>query len=57
MALENVKDFKSGRKQSKKLGEILKVKHDLQTSFGEIKQMQKGKLEKVSLREALNVFN
>jgi hypothetical protein len=31
------------------------VKRDLKASFGEIKQMQEGKLKKMSLKEALNV--
>ena len=57
MALENVKDFKSGKKKSKTLSEILKVKRDLKASFGEIKQMQQGKLGKVSLKKALDVLD
>lgn len=57
IALENVKDFKSGKKKSKTLSEILKVKRDLEASFSEIKQMQQGKLEKVSLKEALYILD
>jgi hypothetical protein len=56
-ALENIKDFESRKKRSKTLDEILKVKRDLEASFGEIKQMQQGKLKKVSLKEVLNVFS
>ena len=37
MALKNVKDFKSDKKKSKTLSEILKVKRDLEASFSEIK--------------------
>jgi hypothetical protein len=35
--------------------QLLKVKRDLKASFSEIKQMQSGKLKKMSLKEALNV--
>jgi hypothetical protein len=35
--------------------QLLKVKRDLKASFSEIKQMQSGKLKKISLKEALNV--
>ena len=37
--------------------QLLKVKQDLKASFGEIKQMQQGKLKKMTLKEALNVLN
>ena len=57
MALENVKDFKSGKKKSKTLSEILKVKRDLEASFSEIKQMQQGELGKVSLKEVLDILD
>ena len=34
--------------------QLLNVKRDLKASFGEIKQMQQGKLKKMSLKESLN---
>lgn len=50
-----VEDWDSLQEKFNRYEQLLKVKRDLKVSFGEIKQMQQGKLRKMSLKEALNV--
>ena len=50
-----VEDWDSLQEKFSKYEQLLKVKRDFKASFGEIKQMQQGKLKKMSLKEALNV--
>lgn len=50
-----VEDWDSLQEKFSRYEQLLKVKRDLKASFSEIKQMQQGKLKKMSLKEALNV--
>ncbi len=50
-----VEDWDSLQEKFNRYEQLLKVKRDLKASFSEIKQMQQGKLRKISLKEALNV--
>jgi cell shape-determining protein MreC len=50
-----VEDWDSLQEKFSKYEQLLKVKRDLKASFNDIKQMQQGKLKKMSLKEALNV--
>jgi hypothetical protein len=50
-----VEDRDSLQEKFSRYEQLLKVKRDLKASFGEIKQMQQGKLRKTSLKEVLNV--
>lgn len=50
-----VEDWDSLQEKFSRYEQLLKVKKDLKASFSEIKLMQQGKLEKMSLKEALNV--
>jgi cell shape-determining protein MreC len=50
-----VEDWDSLQEKFSRFEQLLKVKRDLKASFSEIKQMQQGKLKKMSLKEALNV--
>jgi len=50
-----VEDWNSLQEKFSRYEQLLKVKRDLKASFSEIKQMQQGKLKKMSLKEALNV--
>lgn len=50
-----VEDWDSLQEKFSRYEQLLKVKRDLKASFGEIKQMQQGKLKKMSLKEAFNV--
>ena len=52
-----VEDQDSLQEKFSRYEQLLKVKRDLKASFSEIKQMQQGKLKKVSLKEVLIVFN
>ena len=50
-----VEDWDLLQEKFNRYEQLLKVKRDLKASFSEIKQMQQGKLKKMSLKEALNV--
>jgi cell shape-determining protein MreC len=50
-----VEEWDSLQEKFSRYEQLLKVKRDLKASFSEIKQMQQGKLKKMSLRKALNV--
>ncbi|MBC7748373.1 MAG: hypothetical protein H7Z76_07330, partial [Methylotenera sp.] len=50
-----IEDWDSLQEKFSRYEQLLKVKRDLKASFSEIKQMQQGKLKKMSLKEALNV--
>jgi cell shape-determining protein MreC len=50
-----IEDWDSLQEKFSRYEQLLKVKRDLKASFSEIKQMQQGKLKKISLKEAFNV--
>ena len=50
-----VEDWDSLQEKFNRYEQLLKVKRDLKASFSEIKQMQQGKLRKISLKETFNV--
>lgn len=51
-----IEDWDSLQEKFSRYEQLLKVKRDLKASFSEIKQMQQGKLKKMSLKENLNIF-
>ena len=52
-----VEDWDSLQEKFSIYEQLLKVKRDLKASFGEIKQMQQGKLKKMTLKEATTIVN
>ena len=52
-----IEDWDSLQEKFSRYEQLLKVKRDLKASFSEIKQMQQGKLKKMSLKENLNIFS